>query len=173
MKSAVLILILAVITPITAQYKSKKEEKSEKQNLESVRRMTEKMNRGDWRAAALEFAEDTRNHGENGGREVVQAVLEDIFITFPDWRMMVLEMLADSEWVSVRFRVSGTHRGVGRLPVNGGMLVGVTPTGKRFEIQHIHLFKFRDGKIIDHYANRDDLGMMQQLGLLPRQFTNQ
>jgi predicted ester cyclase len=43
----------------------------------------------------------------------------------------------------------------------------VPPTGKRYEAQHIHWFKLRDGKIVAHWANRDDLGMMQQLGLLP------
>ncbi len=47
------------------------------------------------------------------------------------------------------------------------MLVGVEPTGKRFEVSHIHWYTLRDGKIVEHYANRDDLGMMRQLGLLP------
>ena len=51
--------------------------------------------------------------------------------------------------------------------MNGGMLVGVQPTGKRFEVSHIHWYTLRDGKIVEHYANRDDLGMMQQLGLVP------
>jgi SnoaL-like polyketide cyclase. len=45
--------------------------------------------------------------------------------------------------------------------------VGVEPTQKHFEIQHIHWFNLRDGKIVDHYATRDDIGMMRQLGLLP------
>jgi predicted ester cyclase len=47
------------------------------------------------------------------------------------------------------------------------MLVGVEPTGRRFEAQQIHWYKMRDGKIVDHYANRDDLEMVRQLGLLP------
>jgi hypothetical protein len=34
-------------------------------------------------------------------------------------------------------------------------------------VQHIHWYKLLDGKIVDHYATRDDIGMMQQLGLLP------
>ena len=62
---------------------------------------------------------------------------------------------------------SGTHRGVGWIPVNGGMLVGSEPTGRHFEVQHIHMQQVRAGKISEHFANRDDLGMMQQLGLLP------
>jgi len=67
----------------------------------------------------------------------------------------------------MRCKVSGTHRGTGKIPVNGGMLVNVAPTGKHFETDHIQWLKFRDGKIVDHYATRDDIGMMRQLGLLP------
>ena len=54
-----------------------------------------------------------------------------------------------------------------KRPANGGGLVGVKPTGKRHEITHIHWYTLRDGKIVQHYANRDDLGMMRQLGLAP------
>jgi hypothetical protein len=32
---------------------------------------------------------------------------------------------------------------------------------------HIHWYKVRNGKIVEHTANRDDIGMMRQLGLLP------
>src|SRR5438552_6948804 len=76
-------------------------------------------------------------------------------------------MVAKEDSVVMRCKVGGTHRGVGKIPVNGGMLVGVTPTGKHFETDHIHWLKFRDGKIADHYATRDDIGMMRQLGLIP------
>jgi predicted ester cyclase len=69
--------------------------------------------------------------------------------------------------VIVRLAASGRHVGVGRLPVNGGLLVGVEPTRKRYSVQHIHWFTLRDGFIIEHRANRDNVGMMVQLGLLP------
>ena len=94
-------------------------------------------------------------------------VLEDIYATFPDYHYDIEEMIGQGDSVAARCKVSGTHRGIGKLPVNGGMLVGVEPTQKHFEIQHIHWFKLRDGKILDHYATRDDIGMMRQLGLLP------
>jgi predicted ester cyclase len=47
------------------------------------------------------------------------------------------------------------------------MLVGVKPTEKRLEVSHIRWYRARNGKIAEHYANRDDIGMMRQLGLLP------
>ena len=41
------------------------------------------------------------------------------------------------------------------------------PTERRFEVQHIHMMQVRGGEVVEHFATRDDLGMMQQLGLLP------
>jgi predicted ester cyclase len=83
-------------------------------------------------------------------------------------RVEIVDTAVDGDSVVVRCRVSGTHRGVGARAINGGFLKGVQPTGKRFEVQHIHWYKVRDGKITDHAASRDDLGMTQQLGLLPK-----
>lgn len=91
-------------------------------------------------------------------------MFDDIYTTFPDWKMQVEDMAVEGENVVVRCRTSGTHRGIGRLKLNGGELIGVEPSGNHFEVWHIHWYKVRDGAIIDHYAVRDDLGMMSQLG---------
>ena len=138
-----------------------------KRNENVVRDFVESINRGDVRSALLDFAEDAKNFGRPVGREGFRQVLEDILTTFPDWHTEIEEMVAKGDSVIVRLKVSGTHRGIGKLPVNGGMLVGVAPTQKHFEVLHIHWFKLRDGKIVDHYAARDDIDMMRQLGLLP------
>jgi len=139
----------------------------EKRNQEVIRRATESMNRGDLKAYVQYFAEDTKNFDRPVGREGILRSIEDIFTTFPDYRHDIMEMIAQGDSVVVRCKTSGTHRGVGKLPLNGGMLVGVEPTQKRFEVQHIHWYKLRDSRIVEHTANRDDIGMMRQLGLLP------
>jgi predicted ester cyclase len=137
-------------------------------NQELVRQHLDVLNAGDPKAAAgLYCAEDMTNFGRPVGRAGFLRVLEDIFGTFPDWHWEVTEIVAAGDSVVVRCTASGTHRGIGRAAVNGGMLVNVEPTGKRFEVQHIHWYKLRGGKIVDHFATRDDLGMMRQLGLLP------
>jgi predicted ester cyclase len=136
-------------------------------NQQVIRQNLEKINRGDAKGAAADWAEDAQNFGRPAGPERIQRIREDITATFPDYHMEVVEMVAVGDVVVVRCNVNGTHRGVGRLSVNGGMLVGVQPTGKRFEIAHIHWYKLRDGKIVEQWATRDDLGMMRQLGLLP------
>jgi len=138
-------------------------------DLEGNRKLVEEQwdvfNSGDMAAAAEFFAEDARNHGRPVGRAGVLAVLRDIQVTFPDVRFTALNYVCEAEWVSVRGMFSGTHRGVSRIPFSNGVLVGVEPTGRHFEVQHIHMMQIRAGKITEHFANRDDIGMMQQLGL--------
>jgi predicted ester cyclase len=129
------------------------------------------MNGGDIPAAVAFFAPDTRNHGKPVGKPGLARVLTDLRTMFLDYRHDALEMTAAGNVVIARNRVSGTHKGVGRIPVEGGMLVGVAPTGKSFTVQHIHWWRLRDGLIVEHYATRDDLDMMRQLGLLPGQAT--
>jgi len=75
--------------------------------------------------AAADWVEDAKTFGNSIGRAGVQCVLEDIFTTFPDWRMEVQETVADGDVVFVHREVSGTHRGIGKLRVNGGMLVDI------------------------------------------------
>ena len=41
------------------------------------------------------------------------------------------------------------------------------PTGKRFATTQTHWFRIADGKVIEHWANRDDLGTATQLGWIP------
>jgi predicted ester cyclase len=95
-------------------------------------------------------------------------VLTDIYTTFPDWTSHPVEIRAVKDTLVHRSIVTGTHKGMGTLPVNGGLLVGVPPTGKSFSTMHIHTLTFEDGYIKDHWATRDDIKMMQDLGLLPQ-----
>lgn len=60
--------------------------------------------------------------------------------------------------MAVRITHSGTHKGVFR---------GIPPTGRRFEQAQMHFLRFEGGKAAEHWAVRDDLGMLQQLGALP------
>ena len=33
----------------------------------------------------------------------------------------------------------------------------------------MHMIRLANGKMVDHWGNSDDLGMMQQLGVIPSQ----
>lgn len=140
---------------------------TEERNLAAIRGYFDASNAGNLDTMIDACAEDTRNHGRPVGRAGVARVLRDIHGTFPDTHWTVEEIAAIGDQVVVRLTASGTHLGVGRLPIMGGFLLGVAPTGKRYSVQHIHWFTLRYGLIIEHRANRDDVGMMVQLGLLP------
>ena len=139
----------------------------EKRNEEAVRLAFASLNRGDLEAYLGHWDLDAKNFNVAMGREGIRRGIEDVLATFPDWHMEIIELIARGDSVVARFTVSGTHRGVGKLPMNGGMLVGVAPTGKHFSVEHIHWMRLRNGKIVEHTATRNDIGMMRQLGLLP------
>jgi predicted ester cyclase len=85
-------------------------------------------------------------------------VLEWLFSVFPDHRFDVEDAAADGDTVAVRGTCSGT---------NEGELWGIPPTGERFAAQQSRWFRVADGKVAEHWAVRDDLGMMKQLGVMP------
>jgi hypothetical protein len=70
----------------------------------------------------------------------------------------VEDIVADGDMVAIRGTASGTHE---------GEFFGHPPTGKRFSAEQVHWFRLADAKVVQHWAVRDDLGQMQQLGLLP------
>jgi predicted ester cyclase len=47
-----------------------------------------------------------------------------------------------------------------------GPYAGMPITGRTFSVQDIHIWRIADGKLIEHWATRDDARAMRQLGLL-------
>ena len=65
-------------------------------------------------------------------------------------------MLAEGNLVAARWTVSGTHT---------GRWGGVGPTGKQATFSGVNIFRFGDnGKVMEIWNHRDDLGLMEQLG---------
>ena len=42
----------------------------------------------------------------------------------------------------------------------------IAPTGRRFAVRQVHMLRLADGQIREHWAVRDDLGVLIQLGAL-------
>jgi predicted ester cyclase len=58
---------------------------------------------------------------------------------------------------------------VARVTMHGrhvGEFLGKPPTGKEFATEQIHIWRVVDGKVIEHWSVRDDLGQALQLGLI-------
>ena len=66
-------------------------------------------------------------------------------------------MIAEGDMVACRITVSGTH---------DGDFQGTPPTGKRFAVDHVHWHRLADGKLVERWAVRDDLGTLIQLGII-------
>jgi predicted ester cyclase len=77
---------------------------------------------------------------------------------FPDFRMEIVELVAERDIVVAHFKCSGTHR---------GEWLGVAPTGRRFEdVDEIYVFRIENGKLSSAVGVEDNLSRMRQLGIL-------
>ena len=77
-------------------------------------------------------------------------------VAFPDLTHRIDESIAEGDMVSTRETLSGTHK---------GEFQGIPPTGKKFAMSAICLWRFKDGKLVEYRADGDMLGMMMQLGM--------
>lgn len=136
-------------------------------NLEVIRRVLEAANRQDADAWAGFYSPACTNHGRAVGRAGMLAVFKSLIQAFPDFHFDERSLISSGDLVTAELTMSGTHRGIPELPVLGGLLTGVMPTGLRVAVENIHVYRLENGLIADHRAVRDDLGLMQQLGLLP------
>ena len=133
------------------------------QNKTTTRRQFELLSAGDFEGAAALWANDARNHGRETNPASIARVYESLRSVKETH--VLHELVAEGDWVAVRTTCSGAHVATPKIPVNGGIFVGFAPTGRTYSAQHLHLFKVVDGKITEHWANRDDLGAAQQIGL--------
>ena len=141
----------------------------EENNRLVQRLMDEGHNRQDADVAAAFYTEDAMNHLRTAGRSGMKAMFETLYSVFPDFHYHIEESTAEGDKVVCKVTMTGTHRGQPSVRVAfSGMLNDVAPTGKSVKVLQFHSFRIRDGKIAEHAAVRDDMGMVQQLGLVKR-----
>ena len=76
--------------------------------------------------------------------------------------------VTDGNLVAVNSTMNGRHTAPWAVYTADGEVDSVfPPTGKTFAMTQSHWFRVEDGRIIEHWANRDDLGMARQLGWIP------
>jgi predicted ester cyclase len=142
--------------------------KAIEQNKVTIWQMFKTIEQKGFTAQSEFFADKVLSQGIQIDRGAVRSIFQDILTTFPDVKMTPLNIVAEGDWVVARCMFSGTHKGTGQLPLaHEGLLVGVTPTGKSFRTQHIHMFRLKDNLIVEHWAVRNDVDMARSLGLLP------
>jgi predicted ester cyclase len=85
-----------------------------------------------------------------------------------DLRYDIHHAVAAGDLVAVNSTMNGRHVGAWAFYTDGGGVDAVfPPTNKTFAMGQSHWFRVEDGRIIEHWANRDDLGMAKQLRWVP------
>jgi predicted ester cyclase len=132
-----------------------------------VRDQVRLLNEGDAAGSAATFADPSLNHGMSVPRAGIEAVFRSLRTAVPDLHIETIETVSDGEVVATRVTLTGTHLGMPELPfVQGGVFATVEPVGAKVEMLQMHFYRVRDGKIIEHWAVRDDLTLARQLGVV-------
>lgn len=103
-----------------------------------------------------DFVSHSAPPGLPPGRKGVQAWASTFRRAFSDLRSTPEEVLVEGDKVVERFSATGVFT---------GEFMGIPPTGKSGGTTGINIFRVANGKIVEHWGNSDDLGLMQQLGV--------
>jgi steroid delta-isomerase-like uncharacterized protein len=119
-------------------------------------------NEQDWAAEAGYRTDDYVAHMQ-GARGPLDAegwsgFLRMFASAFPDVHISVETAISEGDVVASRWTMTGTHR---------GDFMGVPPTGKSITMKGIDFSRVVNGKIAEHWAQFDAIGVMQQIGAIP------
>jgi steroid delta-isomerase-like uncharacterized protein len=96
--------------------------------------------------------------GRVSGPAQLRSTVEWLRAQFPDLSMSIDAIVRENDLIAVRTTSTGTNLG----PINGL----IPATGRRFAASQSHWFRIRDGKLAEHWATRDDLTGLIQIGLI-------
>jgi steroid delta-isomerase-like uncharacterized protein len=134
---------------------------TEEKNKEFINAYTEDFwNNQNIAAFEKYFATGFINHsaGADQNFEQTKGVSQAYFNAFPDLHITTDLLVAEGDKVTKVWTSTCTHK---------GDFMGIKATGKRIVVKGIEVFRIVDGKIIEIWASMDNLGMMQQLGVIP------
>ena len=92
------------------------------------------------------------------GAEGLKQYIRTFRTAFPDVHFTIEDMVGEGDTVAVRHTARGTHQ---------GELFGIPPTGKQLTVTGMTCQRFVNGKPVEIWVNADNLGMLQQLGVIP------
>ena len=131
-------------------------------NKAVMRRIYDAFNQGNLQEIDAIVEANITDHNPGPGvpptREGFKQFITAMRTAFPDLRIVAEQMVAEGDLVATRFVATGTQR---------GEMMGMPATGKQVTMTGMDLVRFSNGKAVEHWGNQDDLGMMQQLGIVP------
>jgi len=135
---------------------------STEDNITAFRRLIDVgFTQGDLSVADELFSPDALEHqrGNKPGIDGVKATIGTLHSWFSEFELSIVKLIADGDTVWALNRARG---------VNTGSIMGFPPTGRRIEVDVVDVVRFEDGKIVEHWGVPDQLGLLIQLGLMPR-----
>ena len=78
---------------------------------------------------------------------------------FPDVVVTEEDLIATGDRVVERSSAVATHR---------GSMMGEPPTNKRVQWSEIHIYRLKDAKVCEHWAEIAMMELLQQIGVLPQ-----
>ncbi len=90
--------------------------------------------------------------------EANRGMIATYFEAFPDLSVTVEDQVAQGDRVVTRSTVQGTH---------DGPLMGIPPTNRSVTVHGIVIDRIVDGNVVETWEQFDQMGMMQQLGIIP------
>ena len=91
-------------------------------------------------------------------RETLLHSIDAFSRAFSDQEYTILAQIAEGESVATRVTWRATH---------SGPFQGLPPTGKRVAVSGTSIAHIKDGKIVERWLEMDQMGLLQQLGLVP------
>ena len=127
-------------------------------NKAIVRRFVEEIfTRGNPAAVDELVAEDFVPHtwpSTGDGRADLKAAIERVRAGLADVDFTIEDLIAEDDRVVVRL-TSGARQ--------VGEFMGMPPSGRSYRIDEIHIFRLRDGQVVEHWHQMDGMGLMRQL----------
>jgi steroid delta-isomerase-like uncharacterized protein len=88
----------------------------------------------------------------------LKAAIDRAAAGLSDAEFTIDDMIEDRDQVAVRLTTAATQ---------AGQFMGMPPSNKRYRIEEIHWFRLRAGKVVEHWHQFDQMGLMKQLGAMP------
>jgi predicted ester cyclase len=124
--------------------------------------MLELWEKGDYDLANEIISPDYSRHDPfielRGPQEYVEKVVKPLRGAFPDAEYTIEEMIAERDFVLIKWSFIGTHK---------GDLQGIPPTGVKAEHDGMDLLRIVDGKIVESWPGFDGVRVLKKLGVIP------
>ena len=136
------------------------------QNKELVRNAVDQIwNNGNFDILNEMVTDDFVIHFPGSGEEIrgpenVKLFYKGLRKAFPDIHFSIVEQVAENDKIVTHWSATGTHK---------GEFKGIPATSKKVNFTAMDIDKISNGKFVECWTNVDELGLLQQLGVISTQ----